>query len=69
MFELISNACLYNIVFVNNLSYHLKNSGSATNRSHYISFVSWLRQLITCLEPQLNVKFYNLHTLLVYIVK
>jgi len=30
MFELISNACLYNMVFVNNLPSHLKNSGSVT---------------------------------------
>jgi len=30
MFELISNAYLYNIVFVNNLPPYLKNSGSAT---------------------------------------
>jgi hypothetical protein len=28
---LISNECLYNIVFVNNLSPYLKNSGSATD--------------------------------------
>ena len=31
MFELISNAYLYNIVFVNNLPSHLKNSGFATD--------------------------------------
>jgi len=30
IFELISNACLHNIVFINNLPPHLKNSGSAT---------------------------------------
>jgi hypothetical protein len=28
---LISNACLYNIIFVNNLPPHLKNSGSTTD--------------------------------------
>ena len=28
---MISNECLYNIVFVNNLSPYLKNSGSATD--------------------------------------
>jgi hypothetical protein len=31
MFELISNAYLYNIVFVNNLPSHLKNFGFATD--------------------------------------
>jgi len=35
MFELISNACLYNIVFVNNLPPHLKNFGSATEVYHH----------------------------------
>jgi len=57
MFELIFNACLYNIVFVNNLSPHLKNSGSATGyrdaeATSKIMVASRLGQLyFSCLLP------------------
>ena len=36
--ELISNACLYNIVFINNLPPYLKNSGSATGDAKATKF-------------------------------
>jgi hypothetical protein len=36
---LIFNACLYDIVFVNNLPLYLKNSGFATSHRYYLQFV------------------------------
>ena len=35
-FELISNTCLYNILFVHNLPSHLKNSSSVTNLNLFL---------------------------------
>jgi hypothetical protein len=54
MFELISNAYLYNIIFVNNLPPHLKNSGSATGQlcpclylGHFLNVHGITNQIIT----------------------
>jgi hypothetical protein len=48
MFELISNTCLYNIVFVNNLPSYLKNFGSATGYQWVMDYRQEQESQFTC---------------------